>query len=135
MMVFGIVQSHPCGKNEDAATMGHGGFKVREQASRDLCSACLNLAADGEHRDVVVLAEGFGRLGDIKGGLQTEVAEAVESEELARSHARLDHAVRMQEHAVARMEEEADFLVFDVSQNAKRQAAWDLDLLAVQVRG
>jgi hypothetical protein len=41
------------------------------------------LDADGEDGDVVFLAEGFGGVGDVEGGLVAQVVDAVEAEELA----------------------------------------------------
>ena len=53
----------------------------------------LYLSPDGEHGDVVFLAEGFGGIGEIKSRLVAEVAHAIKTEELAGRLSSLHHAV------------------------------------------
>ena len=58
---------------------------------------------------------------------------AVETKKLAGGFARLNDSVGKQQHAVARMHEEADLFIADFWQDAQRQASGQCDLLAVQV--
>ena len=54
----------------------------------------LGKPSDGEDGDVVFLAEGFGDVGDIEGGLAGEVVDAFESKQLSGGLAGFDYSVR-----------------------------------------
>jgi hypothetical protein len=75
-----------------------GGEAVSESALRR-CS--WGEAADGQDGDVVFLAEFFGGVGDVEGGLVAEVVDAVEAEEFAGGVTGFDDSVGEEPDAVA----------------------------------
>ena len=84
-----------------------------------LCGDGLGQAADGQDRDVVFLAESFGGVSDVEGGLVAEVVHAIEAEEFAGGLAGFDHSIREHEDAVAGVEIETDFFVAALRQHAE----------------
>ena len=94
----------------------------------------LREAAYGDHGDVVFLAECLRGVRDVEGGLVAEVMNALKAKEFAGLVAGFHHPVREQQHSVAGVQEEADFIVAHVGKEAQRKSARYRYLLAVQIR-
>ena len=62
-------------------------------SARNLGGRHRRQSANSQHRDVVFLPEGLGRIGQIKRRLVAEVTHAIKSEQLTRRLSRFDHAI------------------------------------------
>jgi hypothetical protein len=91
------------------------------------------LPCETEHGDVIFLAEGLCRAGDLLRGLAAEGLRAVKAEELAREITCFNHTVRQERKAFTRAEREDLFGILGIRSKPQRQPALDLQLYSIKV--
>src|ERR1700722_1467852 len=102
---------------------------------QDLDRLCgLECAGYGEDGDVVVLAEGLGRMGNGFGGLSAERCAALKAEERAGFVAGLNYAVGEKSELLRGGQLEGRFGVDRVGGDAERETTLKLQFFAVDVR-
>ena len=89
---------------------------------------------DGEHRDIVLLAEGFRHGSDLCGGTAAEVASTFEAEELAARVAGFEDAIGEKGDVVLGIKAEDGLGVLRRAVDAEREAGFNGNLGAVEIR-
>ena len=89
---------------------------------------------DGEHRDIVFLAEGFRHGSDLCGGTAAEVTSTFEAEELAARVAGFEDAIGEKSEIVLGIKAEDGLGVLRRAVDAEREAGFNGNLDAIDIR-